>query len=72
MIEQVDAAEDGPSEVRIGLPNGQTLCALADPLELQKAASGRRLTGASDVFSDKCAARHTVVARCNNSFIGPL
>lgn len=35
MIEQVDAAEDGPSEVRIGLPNGQTLCALADPLQLQ-------------------------------------
>jgi len=36
VIEQVDAAEDGPSEVRIGLPNGQTLCALADPLQLNE------------------------------------
>ncbi|MDR6961133.1 molybdate transport system regulatory protein [Pseudomonas brassicacearum] len=36
VIEQVDAAEDGPSEVRIGLPNGQTLCALADPLQLSE------------------------------------
>jgi len=35
LIEQVDNASDGPSEVRIGLPNGQTLCALADPLQLQ-------------------------------------
>ncbi|EJK99182.1 MULTISPECIES: TOBE domain-containing protein [Pseudomonas] len=35
-IEQVCAAENGPSEVRIGLPNGQTLCALADPLELRE------------------------------------
>ncbi|SCW49261.1 MULTISPECIES: TOBE domain-containing protein [unclassified Pseudomonas] len=45
MIEQVDAAEDGPSEVRISLPNGQTLCALADPLELQK----QHLEGGSPV-----------------------
>ncbi|MEA1032063.1 TOBE domain-containing protein [Pseudomonas sp. FP1154] len=36
VIEQVAAAEDGPSEVRIGLPNGQTLCALADPLQLHE------------------------------------
>ncbi|MGN8277167.1 TOBE domain-containing protein [Pseudomonas sp. SMN5] len=35
VIEHVAAAEDGPSEVRIGLPNGQTLCALADPLQLR-------------------------------------
>lgn len=35
LIEQIAAAEDGPSEVRIGLPNGQTLCALADPLHLR-------------------------------------
>lgn len=34
-IEQIANASDGPSEVRIGLPNGQTLCALADPLQLQ-------------------------------------
>ena len=34
-IEEVLDAEDGPSEVRIGLPNGQTLCALAEPLHLQ-------------------------------------
>lgn len=35
LIEQIANASDGPSEVRIGLPNGQTLCALADPLQLQ-------------------------------------
>lgn len=35
VIEHIAAAEDGPSEVRIGLPNGQTLCALADPLQLR-------------------------------------
>ncbi|WP_434679287.1 TOBE domain-containing protein [Pseudomonas sp. R1-18] len=29
LIDEVIAAEDGPSEVRIGLPGGQTLCALA-------------------------------------------
>ena len=35
IIEEVLDAEDGPSEVRIGLPNGQTLCALAEPLHLK-------------------------------------
>ncbi|MEZ1318525.1 TOBE domain-containing protein [Pseudomonas fluorescens] len=35
IIEEVLAAEDGPSEVRITLPNGQTLCALAEPRDLQ-------------------------------------
>jgi len=35
VIEHIAAAEDGPSEVRIGLPNGQTLCALADPFQLR-------------------------------------
>ncbi|WP_055129008.1 TOBE domain-containing protein [Pseudomonas mediterranea] len=35
VIEHIATATDGPSEVRIGLPNGQTLCALADPLQLQ-------------------------------------
>ena len=35
VIEHIDNARGGPSEVRIGLPNGQTLCALAEPLELQ-------------------------------------
>lgn len=34
IIEHIAIAEDGPSEVRIGLPNGQTLCALATPLQL--------------------------------------
>ncbi|WP_434672973.1 TOBE domain-containing protein [Pseudomonas sp. R1-15] len=34
VIEHIAVAADGPNEVRIGLPNGQTLCALADPLEL--------------------------------------
>ncbi|WP_260963229.1 TOBE domain-containing protein [Pseudomonas citri] len=38
VIEEVAAAEGGPSEVRIGLPNGQTLCALADPLQLRERA----------------------------------
>ncbi|WLG50418.1 TOBE domain-containing protein [Pseudomonas sp. FP1742] len=34
-IEEILDADDGPSEVRIGLPNGQTLCALAEPLHLK-------------------------------------
>jgi molybdate transport system regulatory protein len=34
IIEHIAIAEDGPSEVRIGLPNGQTLCALATPFQL--------------------------------------
>lgn len=34
-IEQILDAEDGPCEVRIALPNGQTLCALAEPLLLK-------------------------------------
>lgn len=34
-IEEILDAEDSPSEVRIGLPNGQTLCALAEPLHLK-------------------------------------
>ncbi|WP_434701285.1 TOBE domain-containing protein [Pseudomonas sp. D1-36] len=34
IIEHIAIAEDGPSEVRIGLPNGQTLCALAAPSQL--------------------------------------
>jgi molybdate transport system regulatory protein len=35
IIEAVLDAEDGPSEVRISLPNGHTLCALAEPLHLR-------------------------------------
>ncbi|MCX7078516.1 MAG: TOBE domain-containing protein [Pseudomonas sp.] len=35
IIEEILDAEDGPSEVRIALPNGQTLCALAEPLQLK-------------------------------------
>src|SRR5690606_18382572 len=35
IIEEILDAEDGPSEVRIGLPNGRTLCALAEPLHLR-------------------------------------
>lgn len=34
-IEAILDAEDGPSEVRISLPNGHTLCALAEPLHLR-------------------------------------
>ncbi len=34
-IEEILDAEDGPSEVRIGLPSGQTLCALAEPKQLK-------------------------------------
>lgn len=37
IVEILDA-EDGPSEVRIALPNGQTLCALAEPLHLSDLA----------------------------------
>ncbi|RON44526.1 TOBE domain-containing protein [Pseudomonas frederiksbergensis] len=39
-IEEILDAEDGPSEVRIGLPNGQTLCALAEPLHLRTCGLG--------------------------------
>lgn len=35
IIEEILDAEDGPSEVRIALPNGQTLCALAEPPHLK-------------------------------------
>jgi molybdate transport system regulatory protein len=35
IIEEILDAEDGPSEVRIGLPNRQTLCALAEPGHLR-------------------------------------
>ena len=35
ILEEILDAEDGPSEVRIGLPNGQTLCALAEPFHLR-------------------------------------
>ncbi|MBT2375682.1 TOBE domain-containing protein [Pseudomonas fluorescens] len=34
-IEAILDADDGPSEVRITLPNGQVLCALAQPAELK-------------------------------------
>lgn len=34
-LEEILDSEDGPSEVRISLPNGQTLCALAEPLHLR-------------------------------------
>jgi molybdate transport system regulatory protein len=37
-LEEILDAEDGPSEVRIGLPNGQTLCALAEPEHLRSRA----------------------------------
>ncbi len=33
-IEAILAAKDGPSEVRIALPSGQTLCSLAEPAQL--------------------------------------
>lgn len=39
-IEAVLDAEDGPSEVRISLPNGHTLCALAEPLHLRRQCLG--------------------------------
>ena len=34
-IEQIFHANDGPSEVRISLPNGQTLCALSEAQHLE-------------------------------------
>ncbi|MNC54449.1 Transcriptional regulator ModE [compost metagenome] len=45
VIEEILDAEDGPCEVRIGLPNGQTLCALAEPWHLQS----RKLTSGKPV-----------------------
>ena len=44
-VDAILDAEDGPSEVRIALPNGQVLCALAQPAELKTldAAAGRTL-----------------------------
>jgi molybdate transport system regulatory protein len=38
IIEKILDADDGPSEVRITLPNGLTLCALAEPRHLQALA----------------------------------
>lgn len=40
LIERILPASDGPSEVRIALPNGQTLCALADAEHLQRLRLG--------------------------------
>ena len=42
VIETILGADDGPSEVRIALPNGPVLCALAQPdaLEALGAAEG--------------------------------
>jgi molybdate transport system regulatory protein len=37
-IEGLLDTEDGPSEVRISLPSGQTLCALAEPAQLRSLA----------------------------------
>jgi len=34
-VEEILDAKDGPCEVRIGLPNGQTLCALSEQLHLK-------------------------------------
>jgi molybdate transport system regulatory protein len=45
VIDQILDAQDGPCEVRIGLPNGQTLCALAEPRHLQL----RQLSGGKHV-----------------------
>ncbi|MCS4313825.1 molybdate transport system regulatory protein [Pseudomonas sp. BIGb0381] len=44
-VDAILDAEDGPTEVRIALPNGQVLCALAQPAELKTldAAAGRTL-----------------------------
>ncbi|WPP00324.1 TOBE domain-containing protein [Pseudomonas sp. HR96] len=35
-VEQVLDEDDGPAEVRVRLSNGQTLCALVEPLELRQ------------------------------------
>ncbi|SEM78548.1 molybdate transport system regulatory protein [Pseudomonas sp. ok272] len=34
-VDEILDAQDGPSEVRIALPSGQTLCALAEPIQLR-------------------------------------
>ena len=33
-VQEIIEADDGPSEVRIALPSGQTLCALAEPVHI--------------------------------------
>ena len=40
LIEAIFDADDGPSEVRIALPNGQVLCALAQPAVLEALNAG--------------------------------
>ena len=40
LIETIFDADDGPSEVRIALPNGQVLCALAQPAVLEALNAG--------------------------------
>jgi molybdate transport system regulatory protein len=40
LIDKILDADDGPSEVRITLPNGVTLCALAEPWYLQSLGLG--------------------------------
>jgi molybdate transport system regulatory protein len=40
IIDKILDADDGPSEVRISLPNGLTLCALAEPGHLQSQGLG--------------------------------
>lgn len=39
-LEEILDAENGPSEVRVALPNGQTLCALAEPEHLRSRQLG--------------------------------
>ncbi|CRM84572.1 hypothetical protein [Pseudomonas sp. 22 E 5] len=39
VIETILEADDGPSEVRIALPSGQVLCALAQPAALKALAA---------------------------------
>jgi len=43
IVDAILDADDGPSEVRIALPNGQVLCALAQPdaLNALGAAEGK-------------------------------
>ena len=62
VIEEILDAEDGPSEVRIGLPNGQTLCALAQPLHLRHSTAAHGPAGAGAVRARQRVARHTGVA----------
>ncbi|KPX16711.1 Helix-turn-helix, Fis-type:molybdenum-binding protein [Pseudomonas amygdali pv. dendropanacis] len=61
-IDSVTDAEDGPSEVRISLPGGQTLCALATPEHLHAQHAENRCHGAGKICRFTGVAGYTDVS----------